>query len=164
MRNRDIIFGAAAGALGVWAMDRLDWALWDRQPEAVRRRIEEVRPGGLDPAHAIAHRAAAALGHHLTPAQPHPAGLAVHYAAGALPAVAYALARRRIPLLAAGGGLLYGLGAFLLEDEIGGPATGFAAPPQAYPWQAHARGLVAHLLYGLVVESALRLLSGRPGR
>ena len=164
MSTRDVALGLAAGALGVWAMDRLDWALWDRQPEAVRRRIEDVRPGGLDPAHVLAHRTASALGKHLTPAQPHPAGVAVHYAVGALPAVVYALLRRRVPAVAAGGGLLYGLGAFLLEDELAGPALGLAAPPQSYPWQAHARGLLSHLLYGAVTEAALRLLTGPAGR
>lgn len=41
--------------------------------------------------------------------------------------------------------------------------TRLAADPRRYPWQAHARGLVAHLVYGLVTDTALSVLKG-PGR
>lgn len=36
--------------------------------------------------------------------------------------------------------------------------TGLAASPGDYPWQDHARGLVAHLVYGIVTDTVLRLL------
>ncbi len=49
--------------------------------------------------------------------------------------------------------------------------TGLGAEPGRYPWQAHARGLVAHIVYGLATELALNLAGkalaknqGRPGR
>ena len=160
----DLIKGAAAGALAVWAMDRLDWYLWDRQPYSVRRRIEDVRPGAMDPAHVLANRLARAFGRELLPIQPHPAGVAMHYAIGLLPTVLYALLRRRIPGLAAGGGLAFGLGLFLAEDELLNPVLGLSAPQRAYPWQAHARGFVSHLAFGALTEAVLKLLSGRPGR
>lgn len=38
------------------------------------------------------------------------------------------------------------------------PLLGTAAPPQEYPWQAHARGLVGHLTYGLVTKASVRVL------
>lgn len=159
-----MIKGAAAGALAVWVMDRVDWFTWDRQPYAVRRRIEDVRPGAMDPAHVLANRVAKAFGRELLPFQPHPAGVATHYAVGMLPTVLYALLRRRVPGLAAGGGLAFGLGLFLAEDEALNPLLGLSAPQREYPWQAHARGLLSHLVFGATAEAALRLLSGRPGR
>ena len=51
--------------------------------------------------------------------------------------------------------------ALAMEDEVANPALGLAAPPGRYPWQPHARGLAAHLLYGLVAELALRALAPR---
>ena len=57
-------------------------------------------------------------------------------------------------------GLLYGLGPFLLEDELANPVAGFAAGPTAYPWQAHARGFVAHLVYGVVTDTVLNIFKG----
>jgi hypothetical protein len=36
--------------------------------------------------------------------------------------------------------------------------VGFAEPPQAYPWQAHARGFVGHLAFGLAADTVLDVL------
>ncbi len=68
-----------------------------------------------------------------------------------------------MPGLGAGRGLLYGLGMFVVEDELVSPALGVAAGPTRYPWQAHARGLVAHLVLGVVTDAVLRVLE-EPGR
>lgn len=38
---------------------------------------------------------------------------------------------------------------FLLNDEILAPVLGLASGPTAYPWQAHARGLVVVLVTGV---------------
>ena len=65
--------------------------------------------------------------------------------------------------MAAGGGALYGLAATLIEDEGLNPALGLAAKPQDYPWQDHARAVVAHLVLGVVAEGVLRALDGPPG-
>ena len=50
---------------------------------------------------------------------------------------------------------MFGLGLWLLQDEVLNSVTGLGAKPQEYPWQAHARGLAAHLAYGVVTELAL---------
>jgi uncharacterized membrane protein YagU involved in acid resistance len=122
----------------------------------------------MDPAHVVANRVADAVGRPLSPKQPHPAGIAVHYGIGMGPAMAYAALRGRWPALRAGRGLAYGLGLFLAVDEGVVPALGLASGPGAYPWQAHARGLVTHLALGVVTDatfSALdRALSGTPSR
>jgi hypothetical protein len=70
--------------------------------------------------------------------------------------------RRRGRHAQRGRGLLYGLGLFLILDEAVN-AAGLAADPRRYPWQAHARGLVAHLVLGVVTDAALSVLE-EPGR
>ena len=90
-----------------------------------------------------------------SPPQPHPAGIAVHYALGVLPGALYAPLRRRLGGLGAGRGLLYGLGLFLVNDELLAPALGLASGPTAYPWQAHARGLAEHLVLGAATDAVL---------
>lgn len=62
-------------------MDHFDWFTFEHVDPQARRRTESVRPDGMDPAHALAAKAATALGTGLGPAPPHrhPAGLAVHY-------------------------------------------------------------------------------------
>ncbi len=159
-----LLKGAVAGAIGVWAMDRADWAMWDAEGEQTRSRTRAVRPGGLDPAHVAANRLARAFGTELRPPQPHPLGVALHYSFGIVPSMAYAVMRHRVPGATAGGGALWGLVMTLVEDEGVNPLLGLAAPPQRYPWQDHARGVAAHLVLGTVAEGVLRALDGLPGR
>ncbi|MEW5927170.1 MAG: DUF1440 domain-containing protein [Gemmatimonadota bacterium] len=154
----DAMKGALAGAVGVWAMDKVTWWMWDREDPRALRREREARPEGLDPAHVIANRVAGAMGRELTPEQPHPAGIGVHYGLGIMPGAAYGVLRGRVPAVGAAGGLLYGLALSLVEDEGIAPALGLAGRPTEYPPQAHVRGLVGHLVLGAATHATLDLL------
>lgn len=156
----DALIGAAAGALAVWAMDRVDWFNFEHEDAAARKRTQRVRPGGMDPAHVVANKASAALGHEIEPRDSNAAGLAIHYSIGILPGALYGALRRSAPGVTAGHGALFGLGLFLIHDEGLNAITGLSAEPDKYPWQAHARGLVAHLVYGLALETALSVADG----
>lgn len=159
-----LLLGAAAGAVGVWVLDRVDWFLYDREDEETRRRTQRVRPDGLDPAHLVANKVAGAFGQSLTPQQPHPAGMAVHYSIGIAPAALYGAVRHRLPALGGGRGALFGLGLFLLQDEGLNSLTGLSARQRDYPWQDHARGLVAHVAFGVVVDALLGAMNKRARR
>lgn len=162
----DMLRGALAGAAGVWVMDRVDWFLYGQEGARTRRRTEAARPGGRDPAHVMAGMAAQAVEAEIASPKQNPAGLAVHYSLGILPGALYGALRDRVRYLSAGRGSLFGLGLFVAEDELANPLLGTAAPPGRYPWQAHARGLVAHLVYGLATDLAFSALGGsrRPRR
>ncbi len=150
--------GALAGAVGVWVMDQVGWGLYLRQDPGALRREQDARVGGKDVAHVAAGKLASVLGITLSPSQPHPAGIAVHYALGILPGALYGALRGRASRLAAGRGLLYGLGLFVVNDEIVAPLLGLASGPASYPWQAHARGLVSHLVLGAATDTVLGAL------
>jgi hypothetical protein len=135
-------------------MDRVDWFMVEHGDQEAWRQTQAVRPNHMDPAHNMAGMAAKAMGLE-PPPQPHPAGIAVHYAVGMGPAALYSVARRHLPGGVMSRGLVLGLGMFLVEDEIINPLIGAAAPPHRYPWQAHARGLIAHLVLGVVTEAVL---------
>lgn len=151
--------GAVAGAVAVWVMDRFDWFEWEHEDPETRQHTQQVRPGGMDPAHVTANKVAEATGKELSPSQPHPAGLMVHYSLGIGPGALYGALGDQYPGLTTGRGALFGLGLFLAQDEILNSVTGLAAKPQDYPWQDHARGLKQHVIYGLVTDSVLRLLN-----
>lgn len=159
----DAIKGAVAGGIAVWAMSQVDWYMYNHEDPQARRQTQRVRPGGMDPGHVLANRAADAMGRELSPRQPNPAGIAVHYMLGIAPGALYGVLQDRAPAIAMGRGSAWGLGMFLIQDELANPVSGLSAPPGDYPWQAHARGLVAHLVYGVVTDAVLRLLKG-PGR
>jgi uncharacterized membrane protein YagU involved in acid resistance len=154
----ELLKGAIAGVVGVWAMDRIGWFMYNREDPAALRQEIRARPDDLDVAHVAANRMAEAAGMSLSPRQPHPAGLAVHYGLGILPGMLYAPLRKSTRGVAAGQGLLYGTALFVVNDELMAPALGLASGPGAYPWQAHARGLVAHLVLGIVTHKTLDLL------
>lgn len=153
--------GAIAGAIGVWALDRVTWALYNREDEEALAREKRARPEGLDPAHKAVVEGARAMGVDVEPKQPTAAGVALHYSLGIIPGALYAVYRRRVPLLTAGRGTLFGTSLFLLQDELLNAVTGLSGKPQEYPWQAHARGLVGHVAYGIAMESALDVIERR---
>ena len=159
----DMMKGAVAGAAGVWLMDRLDWKMVEHQDQDAWRRTKAVRPNHMDPAHNMASMVAEAAGYGPI-REPHPAGIATHYAIGIGPAAIYGATRKHLPGGAISRGLVFGLGMFLIEDELLNTVMGTAAKPQDYPWQAHARGLVSHLVLGLAIEAVLSALEPRPAR
>ena len=162
----DAALGAVAGTAAVWLMDRAGWWMYRREDPTALQRELQARPEGLDSAHLLARKLGRAVGHDSGRSQPNAAGLAVHYALGALPGLGYALVSRRLPVTA-GRGLAFGLGLFVVNDEISAPLLGLARGPRAYPPQSHVRGLVAHLVLGVATDLLLaggrRLLSAPRG-
>ncbi|WP_421682889.1 DUF1440 domain-containing protein [Stutzerimonas urumqiensis] len=154
--------GAAAGALAVWVMDRVDWTAYRHEAEQTRAKTVAARPEGMDPAHVLANTFANRVGKDVK--QPSVAGIGTHYAIGILPGALYGMLHDRVPGLSAGRGGLFGLGLFLLQDELFNTITGLSGKPRQYPWQAHARGAGAHLVYGLTTDAALRLFKRMLGR
>jgi hypothetical protein len=154
----DMVKGAIAGAVGVWALDKVTWAMWDRTDPGKLQQEREARPDGLDPAHVIANRAAEAMGTELTPKQPNPAGVGVHYGLGIMPAAGYGVLRHQIPAITTAGGVLYGLSLFLMQDEGLNPILGTSGGPTEYPKEAHLRGLVGHIVLGATTHATLKLL------
>lgn len=152
-----LLRGAVAGAVGAVALNQVTWAIWNRQDPRSLEKEQEARPGGMDPAHVIANRMAERLGRTLTPKQPHPVGIATHYAFGIVTGAAYGVLRRRIPGRGLVRGLLFGLGSSLAQDELANWALGASAAPWAYPWQTHARGVAGHLAFGAASEATLQL-------
>jgi uncharacterized membrane protein YagU involved in acid resistance len=153
-----VVAGLAAGAVGVWALDRIDWFMWNRESPESRARTTAVRPNGEPPAQALVSKVEDAVGKQLDPVTHEAASQVVHYSIGIAPAIGYALLRDRLPVSGVTRGAIYGAGLFLAQDEALNTATGLGAKPQQYPWQAHARGLVAHAVYGVVTELTLNLL------
>lgn len=153
----DVVKGASAGAVGVWVMDVVAWALYRRQSPSSLLQEKRTRPFGKDPAHAAAEWINHLTGTEVRP-EPNALGLTIHYQLGMAPAVAYTRMRRRFPWLRAGRGALYGLLLFIVNDVVAGRALRLTGRQRDYPWQAHARGLVSHVVLGVVTETVLDVL------
>lgn len=175
----DAVLGGAAGAVGVWAMDQIGWFMLRTENTRALARDLQARPSretsgavradttaqvrsvqrspmvGTGAAGAV-KKATQVSGVSSPHQHPGPAATAFHYSLGMLPGALYGAARRVRPSLSAGHGTLYGLGLFVVMDEAAAPLVGIASTPGRYPWQAHARGLTAHLILGITTETLLR--------
>lgn len=156
----DALIGAAAGAAAVWAMDRIDWFNFEHEDPRARKRTQAVRPDGMDPAHVAAKKVAGPMGRAFEPRDDNPAGLTVHYSLGVVPGAIYGALRDAVPAITTGRGTIFGLTLFLMQDEGLNALAGLSAKPNEYPWQAHARGFAAHAVYGLVLDTALKMADG----
>jgi len=150
----DVAKGAVAGAVATWLMGRVTTWLYEREGETIRDRENQARDGKTAYGAAV-ERMAGSVGVQLVDTQRERWGMAFHWALGVAAGAGYAVARRRWPAAGSLKGLAYGGGFFLIVDEIMNPLLGFTPGPQAFPWQAHARGLGGHLTYGAVSEMVL---------
>ena len=94
--------GAIAGAAGVWVMDQVGWGMYLREDPQALEWEKLARVGGTDVAHVAMGKLANVVGLKLTPQQPHPAGIAVHYALSILPGALFGTLRHRVTGLGAG--------------------------------------------------------------
>lgn len=143
----DIAIGAAAGAAATWLMDTTTTAIQKQESEQTRRR-EHLANRGTSSFEAAAKK----LRRNSSERDQKRTGQAIHWAVGITAGAVYGAARNSLPAIGVGSGLVFGLGVWLAMDETLPVALGLTAPPQRFPWQAHARGLAGHLVLGAVVE------------
>lgn len=77
-----MLMGAAAGAAGVWALDRADWFMWKRENLNTRWRSIAVRPRHLPPAETLVSAIQEASGRDLVLPTFKAASAIVHYSIG----------------------------------------------------------------------------------
>lgn len=151
---RAAVGGILAGLIAGAAMNGFQ-ALWSAASGS--------RPSGAEP---TTTRAADKAAQELTGAPlPEPyreaADPAVHYGLSALLGLGYGLAAESLPAVRAGFGTGFGLATALLLDEAAVPAASLAPPPTETPLSSHLYGLASHLVFGLGLEAARRVLGGR---
>lgn len=156
----DLALSALAGYLGTKAMEPVSMKLYQRESAQSRAREDAVRPG--PPYRIAAAKLTNAFGVKLTDEQLDRLSLVFHYGLAIQWAALYPLLRRTTTLNPVATGLATGAGMSVIADELMTPAFGFSAPNLDYPLVTHARGLAAHLIFGLsvaaVVEAGWRAL------
>ena len=153
----DLVRGMLAGIAATWVMGRVTTLMYEREdPKA--RKLEDDARDGRTAYEVAAEKSAAMVGRELSEEERATAGAAIHWALGAGAGALYGALRGRVPGLDAGAGLVYGVAFFLVVDEAGNTVLGLTPGPRAFPWQAHARGLVGHVVFGVASELTLRAL------
>jgi hypothetical protein len=171
--------GLLAGAAGLGAMQlahRVTRPLvQQRAPRATDVFATERAMSPLGPQHlpdetptaALARIAYQRVAHRPPPDRLKPAlSWAVHVGYGLLVAALYGALRapgRRRRSTARGAvasGAVFGLGLWLIGDELAVPLLGLADKPSAYHPTRHAQALVEHLAYGVAAATTARALGG----
>ena len=152
--------GAIAGAAGTWLMDRVTTSLQAAQPAAVTRREERAQPNGRSTVANLVNRIERGVGWSFGRTGRTGMEQAIHYGLGVVPAMAYGVVGRRLPILGWGRGLAFGLLLFALSDEYLSANLGLAGPFRAYPPETHWRGLVGHAVLGVATDTGIDLLGG----
>jgi hypothetical protein len=155
--GKDLLKGAIAGAVATWIMDRVTTRMYQDENASARRREDRARHGRTA-YEAAAEKAARLLGRKLTPEERRRLGIAIHWALGIAAGAAYGAFGRRIPAFRRAGGSAFGTTFWAAIDEGLVSLLGLTPPPQAFPWETHARGLAGHLTYGIVADRTLRVL------
>jgi hypothetical protein len=154
---RDIVKGAVAGAVATWVMGRVTRYMYEYEGEEERRQEDDAR-GGETAFASAAGKGAELMGADLSKPQLEKAGAALHWGLGIAAGAVYGAMRGRLLDPEWKSGLEFGSGFFLLVDEVANPVLGFTPGPGAFPWQAHARGLAGHTVFGVSAEATMRLL------
>jgi putative membrane protein len=166
--------GAAGGMVGSWAMVRFNHLIdpgtgtSDKPGDRHAHRRSDARPndtdgtitdepGSMQLASAVAEPM---LGRPLTPPEKEIGGPIMHYLFGAAAGAAYGAAAEVDGSVTRAAGIPYGIAVWLIADEIGMHAAGFATKPTDYPPSRHAAALATHLVFGLSVEAVRRALRG----
>lgn len=149
--GRDALVAATAGYVGTRVMEHVSMLLYQLESESARKREDEARPG--PPYEIAARKMSRGIGIELSDGQAKKSAMALHYALGPSWMPVYVLLRRRTDLHPLAAGLLAGGSMSLVVDETLTPLLGFSAPNRAYPLQTHLRGVVAHLVFGVVAAT-----------
>jgi hypothetical protein len=156
----DALRGAIAGGVATWLMDLTTSGMLQAQAPATTRREEAARANGKGAVENLVDRIDSALGLSLDGSQRTVAIQAVHFGLGIGPGALYGLLRRRLPLVASGAGVAYGVLLWALNDEYLNTTLGLAGPFEAYPLETHWRGLVGHVVLGAATETGVVVLGG----
>ena len=81
---------------------------------------------------------------------------ALHFLFGAGAGAVYALIERKLPLIRAGYGVLFGIVFWLLLHEIALPLMGLSPTPAQMTLWEQGNELVTHIVFGVVLEAVRR--------
>ncbi len=154
---RDAVHGTVAGIVGTVVMEQAANLLYRFEKPEKKKQEEEIRHES--PYDTMARRITEdLLKVKLADEDRAILGQLLHWGYGAGWGALYGLVRRRVPLLRAAAGVPFRILFFLVGDEALNTFLKLTPPPQAYPVDAHVRGLVAHIVYTAVAEGTMRTL------
>lgn len=159
---KDLIYGMIGGVLGTMAMEKIAGMLYKVESEEKKKIEESLRKE--PPYEVMARRISENIfGIELSDDNKSRFGRVIHWGYGITWGGLYGVLHDRVPALSKAAGLPFGIAFSLIGDEALNTLLKLTPPPQAFPIDAHVRGLVAHLTYTATADGVyyvLRKLAG----
>lgn len=159
---RDIAYGIVGGVIGTLAMEQVTSFLYKFESEEKKKKAESLRTE--PPPQAMVRRVTQDVLHvKVSDEMLSKAGNVVHWGYGMAWGALYGVLHDRVPALSRAAGLPFGLGFWLIGDEVVTMAFKLTPPPREFPIDAHLRGLVGHLAYAATTDGVYRILRRTAG-
>jgi len=162
-----VFFGTAAGLAGAWGMTQFT-KMWNsrllRRQYANSLSLPPVPYSDQewDSTSRIAEAiGSAALGRRLSVEEKKTGAAVVHYGVGSAAGVVYAMLVHRRSVITSLSGAFFGLGLWLIADELLTPSMGLSPKLKYYSLQAQANSLGEHLVYAVTTDFVYRCLSAQ---
>lgn len=152
---KGLFAGALAGVAASWAMERFQEQWAQAKQTSGSSGSGQDEPSTIKAADRVA---LAVTGSPVAPAHREAAGELVHYTTGAGIGAVYGLVAEIAPGPSFGFGAAYGTAVALGLDEAIVPALGLSKKAKDTPPSEHAYSLASHLVYGLTLEGARRII------
>jgi uncharacterized membrane protein YagU involved in acid resistance len=154
----DIACGLAAGAAATFVMGKVSTFAYSLEDETTRQYEENLRHQEYPPEVLAGKLAKAVEGVELDRETRQKRGTAIHWGYGVFWGGMFGALRDRVPLVGTACGVGFGLGLWLIGDEVLMPAMGLSPPSTQFPWRNHARAAANHLAYGVTLGVTHTLL------
>jgi hypothetical protein len=158
----DTAVGTAAGYAGSQALSKTSAFFHKNTDPEKLQREKEIEP--LPPIMVLVKKAEAILGVELDQKQEQKAAKYLDYALSIAMATLYVRTARRWPLSWFTGGVVFGTFFWAAWDEGISPALGLVGDNKKYPAEAHVRGLLSHVAFGLAAAAVARALGTKSRR
>ena len=152
-----LVAGVLAGVAASYVMERFQ-AEWMKAEEAGGGSPPSSGPEDPATVKAADRVAVAVTGEPVPPARREQAGEIVHYTTGAGVGAIYGALSEVAPLLTFGFGAAYGGAVAIGLDDTLVPKLGLSKGPKETAPSVHAYSLASHLVYGLTLEGARRII------
>lgn len=167
MRERaaELAAGVVGGIVATQLNDYVEQVFWRATPQSEKQREPETEDDSS--ADAAARKLLGCV--HDEPPEPLQKTVkkGIHFGLGAAWGPLYCWLRRHTDMTPAQAGVTSGVALSLIVDEALNPLLRITPPPHEYPASSHIRGVVTHVIWGLVCGAVAeplrrRLLSRRP--
>lgn len=154
---KDLLYGAIGGIVGTLIMEQVTSFMYKFESDEKKKKEESLRTE--PPPQVMARRITENVLHvKVSDETMSKLGNSVHWGYGMAWGALYGALRERVPTLSKAAGLPFGLGFWIVGDEVVTTAFKITPPAQAFPIDAHLRGLAGHLAFAASADGVYRVL------